>query len=118
MNNFSGEGNHLKLMAHTLQNMFPTINLATVNITLLTKKNTFFGEFSLFPFFVFIQQVNLSTVKRCVLFSYNSVTQLIDMRHFSVTVTPVGLNRSVKKVVIGKVPNLAKCEDIADFVTQ
>lgn len=31
MNNFSGEGKHLKLMATTFQNMFPTINLATVS---------------------------------------------------------------------------------------
>lgn len=29
-NNFTGEGKHLKLMASTFQNMFPTINLATV----------------------------------------------------------------------------------------
>lgn len=69
-----------------------------------------------FNFCLFIEQVNLSTVKRCVLFSYNPITKLIDMRHFSVTVSPVGLNRNVKKVVIGKVPNLARCEDIADFV--
>lgn len=40
------------------------------------------------------------------------------MRHYSVTVVPVGLNRSVKKVIMGKVPNLAKCEDIADFIEQ
>lgn len=78
-------------MATTLQNMFPTINLASVN---------------------------LSTIKRCVLFSFNPVTKLIDMRHFAVTVTPVGLNRSVKKVILGKVPNLANCDDISDFVTQ
>lgn len=31
LNNFTGEGKHLKLMATTFQNMFPTINLATVN---------------------------------------------------------------------------------------
>lgn len=81
----------MKLMAHTFQNMFPTINLANVN---------------------------LSTIKRCVLFSYNPLTKLIDMRHYAVTVAPVGLNRSVKKVALGKVPNLSKCEDIADFITQ
>lgn len=91
LNNFTGEGNHLKLMASTFQNLFPTINLANVN---------------------------LSTIKRCVLFSYNSITNLIDMRHYAVTVVPIGLNRSVKKVIMGKVPNLSKCEDIADFISQ
>lgn len=30
MNNFSGEGMHIKLMASTFQNMFPTINLQEV----------------------------------------------------------------------------------------
>lgn len=78
-------------MAQTFQNMFPAINLATVN---------------------------LSTIKRCVLFSFNPVTNLVDMRHYAVSVTPVGLNRSVKKVIVGKVPNLAKCEDIADYIEQ
>lgn len=32
LNNFSGEGMHIKLMASTFQNMFPTINLTTVSI--------------------------------------------------------------------------------------
>lgn len=31
LNNFTGEGNHIKLMAHTFQNMFPSINVATVS---------------------------------------------------------------------------------------
>lgn len=62
-------------------------------------------------------QVQLSNIKRCVLISYNPVTQLLDWRHYSVTVAPVGLSRGIKKVVVGKVPNLGKCEDIADFLT-
>lgn len=89
LNNFTGAGKHLKLMATTFQNMYPTINLATVQ---------------------------LSTMKRCVLMSYNPVTNLIDIRHFAITVAPIGLNRGIKKVVLGKVPNLAKHEDIADFI--
>lgn len=32
LNNFSGEGMQLKLIASTFQNMFPTINLTTVSI--------------------------------------------------------------------------------------
>lgn len=31
LNNFTGEGKHLKLMSTTFQNMYPTINLATVS---------------------------------------------------------------------------------------
>lgn len=32
MNNFTGDGKHLKLMASTFQNMFPAINLAEVRV--------------------------------------------------------------------------------------
>lgn len=32
LNNFSGEGMQLKLIASMFQNMFPTINLTTVNL--------------------------------------------------------------------------------------
>lgn len=49
--------------------------------------------------------------------SYNPVTDLIDIRHYTVTVEPIGLSRGVKKVVLGKIPNMAKCDDIADFLT-
>ncbi|XP_053950003.1 protein Peter pan [Anastrepha ludens] len=91
MNNFTGDGKHLKLMASTFQNMFPAINLA---------------------------QVNIATIRRCVLFSYIPDTNLIEMRHYSVQVVPVGLTRGIKKLVMGKVPNLCKCEDIADFIMQ
>ncbi|XP_013107645.1 protein Peter pan [Stomoxys calcitrans] len=91
MNNFTGDGKHLKLMAHTFQNMFPAINLA---------------------------EINIATIRRCVLFSYNAETNLVDMRHYSIQVVPVGLTKGVKKLVMGKIPNLAKCEDIADFIMQ
>ncbi|XP_065095739.1 protein Peter pan [Ochlerotatus camptorhynchus] len=89
LNSFSGEGKHLKLMASTFQNMFPAINLSTVK---------------------------LSSLKRCVLLSYNPVSKLIDLRHYSVTVVPVNLNKGVKKVVTRNIPNMSKFDDIADFV--
>lgn len=89
LNSFSGEGRHLKLMASTFQNMFPPINLSTVK---------------------------LASLKRCVLLSYNPVSKLIDLRHYSVTVVPVNLNKGVKKVVTRNIPNMSKFEDISDFV--
>lgn len=63
-------------------------------------------------------QVNIATIRRCVLFSYNPQTSLVEMRHYSIQVVPVGLTRGVKKLVMGKIPNLSKCEDIADFIMQ
>uniref|UniRef100_A0A1A9W9E1 Brix domain-containing protein n=1 Tax=Glossina brevipalpis TaxID=37001 RepID=A0A1A9W9E1_9MUSC len=91
MNNFTGEGKHLKLMTHTFQNMFPAINLT---------------------------EIDIATIRRCLLFSYNSQTNLIDVRHYSIQVVPVGLTRGIKKLIMGQIPNLAKCEDIADFIMQ
>lgn len=91
MNSFSGEGRHIKLMAATFQNMFPTINLKTVK---------------------------LSNIRRCVLISYNPTTKLIDLRHYLINIVPTGLKKSVKKVVLGKIPNLSKCEDIADYIAE
>lgn len=91
MNNFSGDGKHLKLMATTFQNMFPSINLA---------------------------QVHIDTIRRCVLFSYNPETKLVEMRHYSVQVVPVGLKKAVQKIVSGTVPNLNKCNEVVDFVTR
>lgn len=50
--------------------------------------------------------------------NYNSTTKLIDFRHYNIKVVPVGLSKGVKKVVQGKVPNLAKCSEISDFFTK
>ncbi|XP_046671904.1 protein Peter pan-like [Homalodisca vitripennis] len=89
LNNFSGEGAHMKLMATMFQNMFPTINLT---------------------------KVNLDSVRRCVLFNYNREDKSIEFRHYGIRVAPVGLSRGVKKLVQSKVPNLGRYEDVSEFL--
>lgn len=91
LNNFSGEGMQLKLISSTFQNMFPTINLTTIN---------------------------LSTIRRCVCLNYNTTSKTIDFRHYAIKIVPTGLSRGVKKLVQAKVPNLSKCQDISDFLTK
>lgn len=93
LNGFTGLGDskHMKLMTSTFQNMFPAINLSTVK---------------------------LSNIKRCVLFSHNPVTKLIDVRHYYIRPQPVGINKGVKKLVNRKIPDLSKFEDISEFVTK
>lgn len=91
LNNFSGEGMQMKLMASMFQNMFPTINLTTIN---------------------------LSTIRRCVCLNYDSETKLIDFRHYAIKAVPVGLSRSVKKLVQAKIPNLSKCQDFSEFISK
>ncbi|XP_045211549.2 suppressor of SWI4 1 homolog [Mercenaria mercenaria] len=91
MNNFSGGGNHVKLMATMFQNMFPSIN---------------------------VHKVKLNDVKRCVLVSFDTETNLIDFRHYNVKVVPVGMSRGVKKIMQAKVPNLGKYGDISEYMTR
>ncbi|XP_033229933.1 protein Peter pan isoform X2 [Belonocnema kinseyi] len=91
LNNFSGEGMQMKLMASMFQNMFPTINLTTVR---------------------------LSSIRRCVCLNYNSATKLIDFRHYAIKAVPVGLSRSVKKLVQARIPNLSKCQDFSEFISK
>ncbi|XP_063976507.1 protein Peter pan [Diachasmimorpha longicaudata] len=91
LNNFSGEGLQMKLMASMFQNMFPTINLRTVN---------------------------LNTIRRCVCLNYNSESKSIDLRHYAIKVVPLGLSKGVKKLVQAKIPNLRGCESYADFLTK
>ncbi|KAL1123169.1 hypothetical protein AAG570_002256 [Ranatra chinensis] len=80
---------HMKLMATMFQGMFPTIN---------------------------VTKINLNNVRRCLLFNYDAETKKIDVRHFGIRVSPVGLSKGMKKLVKGKVPNLAKYDDVADFL--
>ncbi|XP_003399616.1 protein Peter pan [Bombus affinis] len=91
LNNFSGEGMQLKLIASMFQNMFPTINLTTVN---------------------------LSTIRRCLSLNYNSTSKTIDLRHYAIKVVPVDVSKGIKKLIQAKIPNLSKCEDFSDFLTK
>ncbi|XP_022825886.1 protein Peter pan [Spodoptera litura] len=88
LNSFSGEGMHMKLMATMFQNIFPTINITTVK---------------------------LKNIRRCVLMNYNPSTKLVEMRHYAIRATPVGLNKGTKKMVQGKIPNLNRCKDMSEF---
>lgn len=81
----------MKLMANTFQNMFPPLNLTTMK---------------------------LSAIKRCVLFSFNPATNLVDMRHYAISLVPVGVNKGIKKLVQRKIPDMSKLEDISDFITK
>ncbi|XP_078051063.1 brix domain-containing protein peter pan isoform X2 [Augochlora pura] len=91
LNNFSGEGMQLKLIASMFQNMFPTINLTSVN---------------------------LSTIRRCLCLNYNPTSKTIDLRHYAIRVVPVGLSKGIKKIVQAKIPNLSKCDDFSEFLTK
>ncbi|XP_041364631.1 suppressor of SWI4 1 homolog [Gigantopelta aegis] len=89
MNNFSGDGMHLKLMTTMFQNMFPSIN---------------------------VNKVKLDSIKRCVLIDYDQETKMIDLRHYNIRVVPTGMSRGIKKLIKSKLPDLGKYEDISEYV--
>ncbi|XP_077475703.1 suppressor of SWI4 1 homolog [Stigmatopora argus] len=89
LNNFGSDGMHVKLMATMFQNMFPSIN---------------------------VHRVSLNTIKRCVLLNYNTETQEIEFRHYSLKVVPVGMSRGVKKLMQERFPNMSKFEDISELM--
>lgn len=76
LNNFGEKdaSSHVKLMKITLQNMFPSINVATVK---------------------------LPDCRRVVMFNLDKVSGKVEMRHFAVRATPTGITRAVKKVGVG-----------------
>jgi ribosome biogenesis protein SSF1/2 len=86
---------HVKLMRITFQNMFPAINVATVK---------------------------LADCRRVVLFhrmekdEEGEEEDVVQVRHYAIRATPVGINRKVRRLIQTKVPNLANVQDIADYI--
>ncbi|XP_063150375.1 suppressor of SWI4 1 homolog [Candoia aspera] len=89
LNNFGIQGMHIKVMATMFQNMFPSIN---------------------------VHKVSLNTIKRCVLVNYNPDTQIMEFRHYSLKVVPVGMSKGLKKLLQEKFPNMSRLEDISELL--
>ncbi|XP_047169148.1 peter Pan-like protein isoform X1 [Vigna umbellata] len=82
----------LQLTTNMFQNIFPTIDVKTVK---------------------------LSTCQRILLLNYNKDTKLIDFRHYSIRLQPVGVSRRLRKLVqTHQVPDLRNLQDVSDFVTK
>jgi len=66
-----------------------------------------------------INTVKLSSCQRIVLLNYNKDTKLIDFRHYSIRLQPVGVSRRIRKIVQNhQVPDLRNLQDVSDFVTK
>jgi ribosome biogenesis protein SSF1/2 len=70
LNNFNREGNEFKLMTTILQNMFPALNVNSVE-----------------------------KVKRVVLFNYDQETKRIEFRHYFIDLKMAGVSKSVKRIM-------------------
>nr|CAG4641648.1 EOG090X0508 [Eurycercus lamellatus] len=91
LNNFAGEELKLQLMTSMFQNMFPSINVATVK---------------------------LNTIRRCVLLHYYPEDGSVEFRHYSIKAVPVGVTKAVKRLVQSKIPNLGNLNDISEFISK
>ncbi|XP_075062952.1 suppressor of SWI4 1 homolog [Mixophyes fleayi] len=91
LNNFGTQGMHVKVMATMFQNMFPSIN---------------------------VHKVNLNTIRRCILINYIDDTQLLEFRHYSLKVVPVGMSKGAKKLLQEKFPNMSRWDDISELLVK
>jgi len=90
LNNFGqAEEQHVKLMRATFQNMFPSINVKTVR---------------------------LSECRRVVLFHYRKEDGLVELRHYAIRATPVGINRNIKKILQTRIPDLGSLQDVSQLL--
>ncbi|XAR58437.1 hypothetical protein NMG60_11013823 [Bertholletia excelsa] len=81
---------HLKLVTVMFQNIFPAIDINTIK---------------------------LSSCQRIVLLNYNKETKLIDFRHYSIRLQPVGVSCRIRKFVQNhQLPDLRTLQDVSDFV--
>jgi ribosome biogenesis protein SSF1/2 len=93
----------VKLMRITFQNMFPAINVATVRLK----------ECRRVVLFHLIEETEEGEGEN----GEPEVKQRIEMRHYAIKATPVGVNRKVRRLIQSKIPNLNKVQDIADYIT-
>ncbi|XP_058677413.1 suppressor of SWI4 1 homolog isoform X2 [Ammospiza caudacuta] len=91
LGNFGAQARmELRLLAGMFQGMFPAIN---------------------------VHRVNLNSVRRCLLISYDAESELLHFRHY-VRVVPVGLSRGLRRILGEKFPNLARMGDVSELLTR
>jgi ribosome biogenesis protein SSF1/2 len=93
---------HIKLMRITFQNLFPQINVSTVQL----------NECRRVVLFNLVEEEVVEEGREGTM----KTIQMVQMRHYAVKATPVGVHRRVRRVVQAKVPNLHRCRDIADYL--
>jgi ribosome biogenesis protein SSF1/2 len=90
LNNFNNttsvEG---KLVCTVLQSMFPTVNTT---------------------------KVKLSDIRRVVLCHYNRDEDMVEFRHYAITVKMVGVSKTVKRILRADIPNLSHYDDISEYI--
>jgi ribosome biogenesis protein SSF1/2 len=91
LNNFNlpGRGPEVELMEKAFQGMFPSLNIA---------------------------KVSTDDIQRVVLFQYDPSSRTVEVRHFHITAKAVGISKTVKKLLEGRVPTKLNTLDNIDEV--
>jgi len=104
---------HVKLMRITFQNMFPAINVASVKLV----------DCRRVVLFNFMRR-DVKEEEKSEKENQNDDSpekeeedEEVEVRHYAIRATPVGVNRKVRRLIQAKIPNLSKLEDISDYIT-
>jgi ribosome biogenesis protein SSF1/2 len=97
---------HVKLLRITFQNLFPQINVSTVKLR----------DCRRVVLFNLIERTN-TEASRSDSETAPTAIQLVEMRHYAIKATPVGIDRKVRRLIQSKLPNLHNVNDIADYIT-
>ena len=73
----------MKLMRTMFQHMFPSIN---------------------------VKSVKLTECRRVALFHFNKENGTVELRHYAIKASPVGVSKSIKKLLQANIPNLGELE--------
>ena len=98
----------IKLLRITFQNMFPAINVATVRLAECRR---------VVLFHLLDEEEEVKNNDSNDGENNKTVKQRVQIRHYAIKATPVGVNRKVRRLIQTKVPNLSKVQDIADYIT-
>jgi ribosome biogenesis protein SSF1/2 len=120
-NNFGDHtaASHIKLLRITFQNLFPQINVSTIKLKDCRRVVLFnlIEEEKEGPMEEEEEEEIMQGQRR------RRKQQIIEMRHYAVKATPLGMNRKVRRILeIAKKtnrapPNLHNVHDIADYIT-
>lgn len=119
-NNFGGAEAppHVKIMRITFQNMFPAINVTNVKLSncrrvvlfnLITNKNKGAAVDGGAP------PVSDGESEKEGDSEYEH-DELVEVRHYAIKATPVGVDRKVRRIIQSRLPNLNKLDDISEYI--
>lgn len=64
----------------------------------------------------FPTQMKLTECRRVVLLHYDPELKRVELRHYYVNAKPVGVSKSVKRIIQTDVPDMHELQDISEYV--